>query len=92
LQLCSVYEDDVEHGRHFVRYRVTARPKRWLPLAWLAMVSIVPAFIWAPTLLPLALPLLALMRAMAGVKRYMQSAISQLAAECAEPLGMTEAE
>ncbi len=92
LQLCSVYEDDVEHGRHFVRYRVTARPKRWLPLVWLAMVSAVPGFFWAPTLLPLALPLVVLMRAMAGVKCYMQSAISQLAAECAEPLGMIEAE
>ena len=92
LQLCSVYEDDVEHGRHFVRYRVTARPKRWPPFAWLAMASALPVFFWAPTLLPLALPLVVLMRAMAGVKRYMQSAISQLAAECAEPLGMIEAE
>ncbi len=46
LQLCSVYEDDVEHGRHFVRYRVTARPKRWLPLVWFAMVSAVPVFFW----------------------------------------------
>jgi hypothetical protein len=87
-----VYEDDVEHGRHFVRYRVTARAKRWLPLVWLALLASIPVFFWAPTLLPLAIPLLVLARAMAGVKRYMQSAISQLAAECAEPLGMVKAE
>jgi O-antigen biosynthesis protein len=92
LQLCSVYEDDVEHGQHYVRYRVTARPKRWLPLVWLALAASVGLFFWAPTLLPLALPLAALARAMVGVKRYMQSAVSQLAAECAEPLGMVKVE
>jgi glycosyltransferase involved in cell wall biosynthesis len=92
LQLCSVYEDDVEHGRHFVRFRVTARAKRWLPLVWLAMAAAVPAFVLAPTLLPLAAPLGVLAWALARCKRYMQSAVSQLATECAEPLGMIKAE
>ncbi len=92
LKLCSVYEDDVEHGRHFVRYRVTARTKYWLPVVWLLLAGCVPLFFWRPSLVPLALPLAALARALIGVKRYMQSAVSQLAAECAEPLGMVKAE
>jgi hypothetical protein len=92
LQLCSVYEDDVEHGQHFVRYRVTARPKRWLPIAWLALIGSAALIFRMPCLVPLALPLAALGRGMFGVKRYMQSAVSQLAAECAEPLGMIKVE
>jgi glycosyltransferase involved in cell wall biosynthesis len=92
LQLCSVYEDDVEHGRHFVRFRVTTRGKRWLPLVWLAIVAAVPAFVVAPTLLPLAAPLGVLAFALAQSRRYMQSAVSQLALECGEPFGMTRAE
>jgi hypothetical protein len=92
LKLCSVYEDDVERGQHYVRYRVTARAKKWLPVAWLGFGAAVAGIAWEPTLLPLAVPLVFLARGMLGVKRYMQSAISQLAAECAEPLGMIKVE
>lgn len=92
LQLCSVYEDDVEHGQHFVRYRVTARAKRWLPVVWLSIAAAALALVTAPTLLPLALPLAGLARSLARARRSMQSAVSQLAVECAEPLGMIRAE
>ncbi|HEY2148597.1 MAG TPA: hypothetical protein VGH32_11705, partial [Pirellulales bacterium] len=92
LQLCSVYEDDVEHGRHFVRFRITTRAKRWLPLVWLAIAAAVPAFVIAPTLVPLAAPLGVFAWALTRARRYMQSAVSQLALECAEPLGMIKAE
>ncbi|HKD36432.1 MAG TPA: hypothetical protein VKB78_06515, partial [Pirellulales bacterium] len=92
LQLCSVYEDDVEHGRHFVRFRVTARAKRWLPVVWLAVVATAAAFVVAPTLLPLAAPLGVFAWALARSKQSMQSAVSQLATECAEPLGMIKAD
>lgn len=92
VQLCSLYEDDVEHGQHYVRFRVTARAKHWLPLVWLAIAATVPAFVIAPTLLPLALPVLLAAWALARAKRSMQSAVSQLASECAEPLGMIRVE
>ncbi len=88
LQLCSVYEDDVEYGAHYVRFRVTAQAKWWLPLPWLGLAACAALLVCMPTLLPLALPLGVLARAMARVKRYMQSAISQLAVERAETLGM----
>jgi hypothetical protein len=92
LQLCSVYEDDVEHGLHFVRFRVTTRAKRWLPAVGLAIAAAVPALALAPTLLPLAAPLGVLAWALVRTRRYMQSAVSQLALECAEPLGMIKAD
>jgi GT2 family glycosyltransferase len=90
LQLCTVYEDHVVRAEHYLQYRVTAHRRWWLPALWLALALCLPVFVLAPTLAPMALPWAVLVRGLARVKRYMKSAISQLATECAEPLGMVK--
>ena len=74
-----------------LRFRVTARIK---PLAFLinvALLSTLPAFVAMPQLLPLAVPVLVLLRIQLGAKAAMMEAIAQLAMECAEALGMPNA-
>lgn len=91
-QIKSVYEDDVERGFHFVRFQVSVRRKPAALLLTALLVAALPAFVYAPYLLPLALPISILLRWTLRAKRQMQAAISQLAMECAEALDMPNAE
>ncbi|HXT58298.1 MAG TPA: glycosyltransferase [Pirellulales bacterium] len=92
LQLCSVYEEILELGAHYVLYRVTARAKPFVwPLAGAVGASLV-GLAFAPYLLPLALPLAIVLRYLLSAKRAMVEAVSQLAEECGKPLGMTRVE
>lgn len=92
LQLCSVYEDDVENGRHFIRFRVTSKQKSWVPLVWVGLVASTAFVFQTPSFVPLLLPVMFVAWGMRRARRSMLSGVSQLAAECAEPLGMVAAE
>jgi hypothetical protein len=61
-------------------------------VAWAGLMACVPAFVVAPAFLALGIPWVYLCRGMLVTKRHMLCAITQLALECAEPLGMTKAE
>lgn len=88
LKLDSVYEEDLERARHYVRYRVTAKWKPSYLFKGLLLAGLFGFCLSKIYLLPVALPLgLALLR-LAGGRRIQTAALSQLAMECAEPLGM----
>ena len=92
LQLCSVYEEILERGAHYVRYRITARPKPYVwPLAGVVASCLV-GLAFVPYLLPLTLPLAIVLRYLLSAKRAMIEAVSQLAEECGKPLGMVRVE
>lgn len=91
-RLFSVYEEDLEHGRFYVRYRLTARPKPVQVLLLVAIESALVACVAMPFLLPLAVPLLVALWIVLTAKRSMIRAISQLAVDCGDALGMTRAE
>jgi GT2 family glycosyltransferase len=91
LFLTTVYEDDVEHATHYVRYRISSRMKWYMPLVVLGLGGAISAIWLAPWLLPLAVPLLFLLRKVAMARRTMTSALSQLTAEYGEAIGMTRA-
>jgi cellulose synthase/poly-beta-1,6-N-acetylglucosamine synthase-like glycosyltransferase len=88
LQIRSVHEENLARGEHFVRYRVTARWKPWALLLMGALLLAVPAFFRFPFLLPLAAPLGVLFARLIGARRATTEAVSQLATECGEALGM----
>jgi cellulose synthase/poly-beta-1,6-N-acetylglucosamine synthase-like glycosyltransferase len=89
LQFFSVYEERLERGFHMVRFRLATRPKLILFLLWIIVAILLAAITlhWYlfPFVIPIGLVLLGLLRA----RRHMLSAISQLALECAESLGMS---
>lgn len=92
LQLCSLYEEILEKGAHYVRYRITASPK---PFVWPFIVLLAAALTgltFAPYLLPLAAPLALALRCLLAAKRGMMEAVSQMAEECGKPLGMIRVE
>lgn len=89
LQLCSTCEEDLERGAHYVRYRIEARAKPMLPLLVMALLAPLGALYGAPYLAPLALPSLIALKLVLQARRFMIRAVSQLAIECGEPLGMS---
>jgi glycosyltransferase involved in cell wall biosynthesis len=88
LQICSVYEENLERSFHMVRYRVTARMKGVKLALWTAIALTIGLIAALPYLLPLTLPLAIAARGLARAKRHMVTAVSQLALECAEGLGL----
>lgn len=89
LQLCSVYEEVLEKGAHYVRYRVTARAKPLVFPLVCGLTAALAALALVPSLLPLAIPLAVVIRCLQGARRTMIESVSQLAQECGRPLGMT---
>jgi GT2 family glycosyltransferase len=92
VYLRSVAEERLEKGWFHVRFRVTARSKPSAILLGAGLLSTLPAFIAMPELLPLFAPIALLLRTLFKAKRGMTTAISQLAMECAEAMGMPNAE
>jgi hypothetical protein len=88
IKLVSTYEDDNEHGAHYVRFRVTARLKP-IALLWLVPATIYPLAVVYPFLWPLGVPAAFVLWRFITAGRYMKTAVSQLAIECAKPLGMS---
>ncbi len=91
-RLCSLYEEDLEHGQYYVRYRVIARPKPVQPLLIAALSAVIALCVAIPILLPLVVPLLLALQILVTGRRSMIRAISQLAVDCGEARGMTRVE
>jgi hypothetical protein len=87
LRLQSAYEENLERGQHYVRYRITARFKA---TAWIAAAIILVALtcsVWTH-FWPMLVPLSMLFAVLARAPWTMRRAISQLAVEAGEALGM----
>jgi glycosyltransferase involved in cell wall biosynthesis len=84
LELTSVTEERLEKNWFFVRFRITARHKLWAAPLALMIACAIAGIAFAPTLLPLAVPLLVALRYLIGAKRAMTAALSQMAMEIAE--------
>ena len=91
LKLCSVYEENLERGQHFIRYRVTARMKLQAPLMVAAMMAGLVLLTQALYLWPLAVPTILVLRRYMRARRMMIAAVSQMAMECGWPIGMPRA-
>jgi O-antigen biosynthesis protein len=92
VSLRSVAEERLEKGWFQIRYRVRARIKPSAVLSIAALAAALPAFVLAPEALPLAGPALILLRTLLRGKGAMTAALSQLAMECAEGMGLPSAE
>jgi hypothetical protein len=91
LFLTTVYEDDVAHSVHYIRYRITARIK-WLTPVFMAVIALgLVTILPHPWLWPLAPPLLLLLGKFLTSKTTMINAISQLTAEYGGAIGMGKA-
>jgi glycosyltransferase involved in cell wall biosynthesis len=88
LRLISVYEEDLERAQHYVRYRVETHWKlSYLPRS-IVLAGLFALCLSKVYLLPLALPLGFALYRLACARGIQSAALSQLAMECAEPLGM----
>ncbi|MBL9200687.1 MAG: glycosyltransferase [Opitutaceae bacterium] len=92
LFITTVYEDDVAHSVHYLRYRITAEMKWFAPVVVAGIVLALAGIALAPAFLPLAPALLFIGRKFLTAKRSMINAISQLTTEYAGVLGMTKAQ
>jgi GT2 family glycosyltransferase len=91
LYLSSVTEERLDKGWFQLRFRVTSRIKPTAVLLIAGLLSTAPAFGLMPHLLPLALPLLVALHTLLRAKAGMTAAISQLAMQSAQAMGMTDA-
>jgi len=92
LFLTTVYEDDVAHAVHYIRYRITARVKPTAPLLILGVTAALGSIALQPWLLPLAPPLLLLAHKFLTAKTAMVNGVAQLTLEYASVLGMEKAQ
>jgi hypothetical protein len=83
LHLTSVAEERLEKGYFFVRYRVEPTVKPSAVLLTAGLLALLAVIALKPFLLPLAVPLLIVLRVLAGARRAMTRAVSQLAVEIA---------
>ena len=88
VQFTTVYEDDVAHLSHYVRYRVTARWKGGAVVIASSLLAALAGCAMTPSLWPMAVPVGMALAYLIRGKRLMMRAVSQLVLECAEPLGM----
>lgn len=92
VDLCSVAEEELEKGWFQVRYRVKARVKPSAICLGAGLMLFLPVYWAVPQLLPLAIPIGVMLRTLVWARSGMESALSQLALECAEGLDMPNAE
>src|SRR5262249_13230757 len=92
VYLCSVAEERLEDGWYHVRFRVSARSKPSAVLLGAGLLATLPVFVGVPELLPLAVPIGLMLRTLLRAREGMTAAISQLAMECAQAMGMPDAE
>lgn len=91
LKLTSVYEEVLERGEHYIRYRVTVQAKAYAPLMVGAMMAILIAFTQALYLAPLALPIVLILSHIVRARKKMVQAVSQMAMDNGWPIGMPRA-
>jgi glycosyltransferase involved in cell wall biosynthesis len=88
LKLSSTYEEVLERGHHYVRYRVTAEMKLQAPLVVAGLMAALVGLTQALYLAPLAVPIVVLLVRYVNARKTMTRAVSQIATECGWPLGM----
>jgi hypothetical protein len=93
VSISSVYEDDVAHSVHYVRYRIQAK-RLFMPnfLAAILAVTAAVAVARIPTLIPVAIPVLVYIVMVLRARTRMLQAVAQMAIECGKPFGMTPAQ
>jgi glycosyltransferase involved in cell wall biosynthesis len=91
LSITTVYEDDVAHSCHYIRYRVKSQMKPGGYVMILLLVMALAGIAMNPWLLPLALPIVFLLRRYLLARRTTLNAVSQLTEEMGGALGMTKA-
>jgi GT2 family glycosyltransferase len=89
--LRSVAEEGLEKGWFQVRFRITTRMKPLAVLHTAALLATLPVFVLMPQWSPLALPVALMLRTLMRSEASVTEAISQLAMECAEAMGMPDA-
>ena len=92
LKLTSVYEEHLEHSRHYVRYRVEAKMKSQAPLVVAALMAALIGITQALYLAPLAIPITVILVRYVRARKQMIAAVSQMAMECGWPIGMPKTE
>jgi len=88
LKLTSVYEEHLEHGRHYVRYRVATKMKPQAPLVVAGLMAALIGITQALYLAPLAIPITVILVRYVRGRKLMLAAVSQMAMECGWPIGM----
>ena len=88
LTLTSVYEEHLEHSRHYVRYRVEAKMKPQAPLVVAGLMAALIGITQALYLAPLAIPITVVLLRYVRARKQMIAAVSQMATDCGWPIGM----
>jgi glycosyltransferase involved in cell wall biosynthesis len=89
--LSSVAEERLEKGWFQIRFRITTRMKPQALVLTAALLATLPLFALLPEWSPLAIPTGVMLRALMRSEAGMTEAMSQLAMECAEAMGMPDA-
>ena len=91
LTLTSVYEEDLQRGLHYVRYRVQPKMKLHAPIVVALIMATLVGMTQFLYLAPLAIPLTFILTRFVQARKVMVQAVSQMAIECGWPLGMPKA-
>jgi cellulose synthase/poly-beta-1,6-N-acetylglucosamine synthase-like glycosyltransferase len=92
LRFTSVYEEHLEHGRYYVRYRVEAKMKLQAPLVVAGLMAALIAITQALYLAPLAVPIVVTLVRYVRARKVMIAAVSQMAMDCGWAAGMPKTE
>jgi hypothetical protein len=88
LKLSSVYEEILERGGHYLRYRVTAKMKPHAPFVVAVLMATLAALTQALYLAPLAVPVILVLTRYVRARKGMARSVSQMAMDCGWPVGM----
>jgi glycosyltransferase involved in cell wall biosynthesis len=88
LKLSSVYEEILERGGHYLRYRVTAKMKPHAPFVVAGLMATLVALTQALYLAPLAAPIVLILTRYVRARKGMARSVSQMAMDCGWPVGM----
>lgn len=91
LKICSVYEEDLERARHFIRYRIDVKMKPHAPFVVGSLMALLIGLTQMLQLAPLAIPIIVILHHYVRARKNMTMAISQMAIECGWPIGMPTA-
>jgi glycosyltransferase involved in cell wall biosynthesis len=91
LKLTSVYEEVLERGEHYIRFRVTTTTKAYAPCVVALLMAMLTGITQALYLAPLALPIVLILYHFVRARKTMIQAGSQMARDCGWPLGMPRA-
>ena len=92
FRLTSVYEEVLQRGFHWVRFRLEGSPRKSFYLAWAFVAAALALIVTVPTLSPMLIPLGAFVLVLLGSRQHTLNAISQAALECGIALEMPEVE